>query len=228
MQIACIKTTSVVLFVILLSGTGLAQKRELSEQEFEKIKTDAEDRSYKSNRHIVMESRHFDKGSAARPTLEIGEVSEGTADGHWRSLRIEKNKDGTKENETIIIGKAEYVRSSGGSWALKVDEEGNRFTVSGKWGEANLKETDFKFAYLGKVEVDGQNCSLYESKQYRNYQLRPGRNLAYTIIERLWIGADGKFIKRQTQTVESDGHLSIDTVWTYEYPARLKIEAPIN
>lgn len=182
--------------------------------------------SYAVNHRVKMDSKHFDKGST-EPILVINETSEGTTDGSSRSLRVEKNKNGTKENETIRTGGVEYIRTGGQKWAKRgKDSNPNRFSV---WGDpSGRKEEKFDFAYLGKVQLFGLEVDMYESRKFRSYQLRPDWVHAYTIVNRLWIGADGKFIKQQSQTIEGDGHMSIDIVWTYEYPAKLKIEAPIK
>lgn len=220
-----------ILMVVLffsLALSGLAQKKELSEQEFEKIKTAAEKLTFESNRRTEMDSKHFDKGSATEVTLAISEVTESTPNGNRRSLRTEKDVKGAKERETIRVDGVEYLRTEGSKW-LKQEKEprgGNRFSA---WGEpAGKQQQKFDFAYLGKVPLSGSNLDLYESRKFRSYQLRPDWNHSYTIVERMWIGADGRFVKRQSQTIESDGHLSIDIVWTYTYPAKLSIEAPIK
>lgn len=215
-----------IILVLVTASSGLAQKNDLTEQEFEKIKTAAEKLTFESNRRIVMDSKHFDKGSATEVTLTISEVTESTPGGNWRSLRTEKGAKGTKERETIKVDGVEYFRTEGSKW-LKEEKEPNGANRFSAWGEpAGKQQQKFDFAYLGKVQLSGLTVDLYESRKFRSYQLRPDWNYSYTIVERMWIGADGKFVKGQSQTIESDGHLSIDIVWTYAYPAKLSIEAP--
>lgn len=219
---------STLLFLLLMFSTlGASQERELSEQEFEKVESDAQKLSTTSNRRTVMDSKHVDKASPAMVTLEIREVSERTVKGDWRSIRVEKGKNGTKETANMSVGGVDYVRTADGRWLKKekVKDQG-RFSVFGD--PAGRKEERFQYAYLGKVELAGIKLDLYESRKFRSYQLRPDWNHSYTTIERLWLSPDGKLAKRQSQTAESDGHISVDTVWAYEYPGTLIIEAPIK
>lgn len=174
-----------------------------------------------------MDSRHFDRKSGKEVTLTISEVNEGTPNGDRRSLRIEKNGSGTKERETRKVGGIEFVRADGSGWVRKDDvkRDPNRFTIYGDPAGKELKK--FEFAYLGKVPLSGQEVDLYESRKFRSYQLRPDWNHSYTIVERVWIDASGKPVKKQSQTIESNGLTSLDIVWTYTYPEKLTIEAPI-
>lgn len=222
-----IRIVASLLIMITLVFVVVAQKREITEKEFDSIESKAGKLSYTGTHRRRMVSFHYEKEAPSVPSREISEVSEESADGRTRSLRIDKGRDRTAETERIRIGAVEYIRTKDKPWA-RVDNKSENGRGFGTWGDVPLNQKEYKFFFVGKVELNGQDVELYESRKFRNYQLSPNQNHAYTMLDRIWVRDDGRYLKRHSQTIESDGRISFDMVLTYEYPAEIKIEAPIK
>ncbi len=222
--------------ITFLNSSVFTQKREITESEFEKITSQAKGLAYDGKWRVTMNSAHFEKDFKT-PVKEISEISEGENNTR-RYLRVEKNRDVKTERERIVIGDIEYTRASENPWTKLIRESssisgtggisarGDKAVVSGT--EPNLKEKTFKYFYIGEEVLDGQKNSIYESRKFRSYQLRPDWNYSYTIVEQFWISKDGQLFKQTSQTIDSKNRLTLDIIWRYEHPTDIKIEAPIK
>ena len=219
-------------FVFLLVTASVsavfAQTREITEEEFRRVDAQAGKLAYAGQYRSTMASRHFEKGLST-PSLEISELFERAGADKWRSLRIEKDSRGRRETESITIDRFVYSRSTGNPWVKKTVEESKQATGTfSVKGDVVKSQEKFTFSSLGQKSVNSEAFEVFESRKNRRYELGPNQYYEYTIIEQLWIDAKGRFAKRSSQNVDADGRLSIDTVWTYEYPAELQIKAPIK
>jgi hypothetical protein len=214
--------------VAAFSGVIHAQSREISEKEFNQINAAASKVSYERQYRSTMKSRHFEKGEGT-PSMEISALFERVGPDKWRSLRIEKDLRGTRETEIVTIDRFVYSRSAGTPWVKKTVEESSRGTgMFSAFGEVPALEAKSSFSSLGTELANDQHLKVFESRIYRKYELGSGRYLAYTSVDRLWIDAEGRFAKRTSQNFEADDRLTIETIWTYEYPAEVQIRAPIK
>jgi hypothetical protein len=217
--------------LFLLSFSIFAQNKGMTEQEFDQTLEKANKTTYDGVLRSSMYSEHYERDTGKKAVSVITEIFESDGNESSRSLRTQMGKIHNLERESIRIGSVEYIREHGSKWAkINKDESskgglsGSVFTVA---GEEKLKEQKFEYRHIGKVSLNGETVDLYESEKYRNYQFRPDWNHKYTIIDQYWINSAGRYVKRKNRTIEGDGFVTLEIVWTYEYPTEIKIEAPI-
>ena len=217
------------LIFLLLFGVVLAssQERILSEEEFNRVEAAARKATYAAPYRSRMTSGHFDKKGGPQPFMSITETSEQQSETRHKELSITTDREGTRKVETVVIDNATFERIEDGPWKKRQDDGGNPPRVGNKFSQIPLKKNEFIFRYMGKDLVNSIDADLYESRKFREYDYGSYQQ-AYTIVDRFWVQANGKLLKWDTETIESDGSLSFRMDVMYEYPAKIQIVAPIK
>ena len=143
-----------------------------------------------------------------------------------RSIIQWKTSKGIKQTETIEVGKRKFSRENDGPWSEEKDQDRDRYSMFGD--PVDAKET-LTYLYLGPEVVSGISTKLYERRTLREYKIKNGVFIS-DYIERLWIAADGRFIKRGSTsiTTQNGEKQTSHTVSEYDYDSRIKIDVPIR
>lgn len=151
----------------------------------------------------------WERSTESQPPDRERHVSMGVRDG-----KISKN-------ESLRIGTQTYVRRDEGEWT-RVPEP-NRYTIL---SEPNITFESYK--KLGTEKVFDTNTVKYE--QIRKFKRTGADNRLFyeTTTWRYWIDEKGRIVKEMSESEYSSPRRTTRTTTTYDYTAKIQIEAPIN
>jgi len=219
---------SLLIFLLLCGSiSAWSQERILSEEEFTQVAGAAQRMSSIAPYRITIRSEEFEKSRSNQAAMSVTEISESQSEDRHRTLRIATGAGLTRKIETIRIGSDSFERIDDEQWKRKEKDSGSG-GGRGIWGDpVPLKKKEFTFRYLGKDLVNSIEADFYESRKFREYESTSFPD-AYTIVDRFWVNSKGKLLKKETENIAADGSLRYRMNTHYEYPANIKIEAPIK
>jgi hypothetical protein len=195
-----------------------AQTREISEQEFNKVKDSAYQKTSQTSHRTILKSHHFHHISDKEPYFQRSVTTEHTANGYYKILEDKRGKE-VERTETIEINNRKYLRANNGKWEDVTESKTSRFGGTGI--EIKHEETAER-RYLGKQLVNGQTVDVYEQKITRKYEDRDDLSVNE---EKIWLDQKGRYLKTETKSRIGDKHIFQMTV-EYEYDPSIKITAP--
>jgi hypothetical protein len=212
------------LFLLLcqFSSQILAQTRGINEQEFNKVKDSAYQKTSAENYRKKLKSQHYHHISDKEPYFQRNVTTELAAKDYHEILE-DVRVDEVKRSETIEINNRKYLRENNGKWKDITKPEagglGGVFTVT---GEVVKNEETAEHRYLGKQMVNGQRVDVYEQKITRKYENIAGLSVNE---EKIWIDQKGRYLKTETKTRIGDKHI-FQMIVEYEYDPSIRITAP--
>jgi ribosome-associated protein YbcJ (S4-like RNA binding protein) len=198
-----------------------AQTREISEQEFKKVKDLAYQNTNAENYRKKLKSQHFHNISDQAPYFQRNVTTDHTTNGFYEILE-DKRGDKIERTETIEINNRKYLRKNNGQWKDITDPKANEFRGGIITGEIVVNKENAERKYLGKQMLNGQTVDLYEQKITRKYEDMEGLSVNE---EKIWIDQNGRYLKTETKSRIGDKHIFQMTV-EYEYDASIRISAP--
>lgn len=207
------------LLLCQFSSQIFAQILEISEQEFNKVKDSAYQKTSQENHRKILKSEHFHHISDKEPYFQRSVTTETTANGYYEILEDKRGEE-IKRTETIEINNRKYLRENSGKWKDITEPKTGSFGV--RTAKATKHEETAEFKYLGKQTVNGQIVDVYEQKITRKYEDIPGLSVNE---EKIWIDQKRRYLKTETKSRIGDEHIFQMTV-EYEYDPSIKITAP--
>lgn len=200
-----------------------AQKNEISESEFLRKESQAQEMISKSNRRLTKTLEYFEDRS--RP----GHVSERYTEevllpNKWRKIE-EKDYAGKKtRDERIWDGVALFVKLDDGEWKRYLGgASGGTRIESGKVTRI--------YRYLGKSDLSGKQVDTYQVQSVRvanKFTAADFIIVKYVRDSRYWFDTEGRLLKKVEETmIEGRPQMSRETT-TVEYDLTITIEAPIK
>jgi hypothetical protein len=201
------------------SSQILAQTREINEQEFNKVKDSAYQKTSAENYRKKLKSQHFHHISDKQPYFQRNVTTERAAKGYYEILEDIRGEE-VKRTEMIEINNRKYLRENNGKWKDITKPEAGGFGGGfASAGEIKNEKTP-EHRYLGKQTVNGQTVDAYEQKITRKYENIEGLSVNE---EKIWIDQKGRYLKTETKTRIGDRNIFQMTV---EYDPSIKITAP--
>lgn len=227
------------LILFAFAAIGVGQERVITEAEYQQVENKAKAYTEKSTYRRTLRAFRFSKESPSTPSLEVNSIDEASRDkqeNRSRKLFIVKETysmggnaripSTTFESERIEIGRDVYIRDDPEKW-LKNPEV--RYPV--KPSPASGLDSEpmaATYKYLGKRVLNENPVDVYESVLDHEYKVSRDDPRFEKQIETMWIDDAGRFLKVESRSIEADGFASSRTTEVYEYPAEIKIEAPIK
>lgn len=209
--------------IVMLCGSAVAQKNDISEAEYRKAEAKAEDLIKTSNYRMERKGEFFPvRGEPGR--LSESDIKEVILPNKWRTVEI-RNYDGkTTRSERLWDGNALYIRENDGKW--------EKFSGGGSGGgRIESGRVTTRYRYLGKVDLQGRPTDLYELESLRIANKASMNDVVvvrYVRKIRSWYAEDGRLIQKiEESTIEGREELSRETT-TFEYDPNINIEAPIK
>ena len=199
---------------------GLAQTREISEQEFKKVQDSAYQKTSAESYRTKLESQHFYHISDKEPYFQRSVTTERPANGYYEILEDKRGKE-VERTETIKINNRKFLRKNNGKWEDITKPKAGGFGGF-MTGEVIKNKETIERRYLGKETVNGQTVDVYEQKITRDYENIKGLSINE---EKIWIDQKGRYLKTETKSRIGDKHIFQMTV-EYEYDPKIKITAP--
>lgn len=211
------------LFVLLCQFTLQisAQTREISIEEFGKVKDSAYRKTNAENYRKNLKSRHFHHITDKAPYFQRNVTTEHTANGYYEILEDIRGEE-FERTETIEINNRKYSRKNAGDWKDITKPEAGGFGSGFSVGGEIKNEQTAERRYLGKETVNGQTVDVYEQKIKRKYENIEGLSVNE---EKIWTDQKGRYLKTETKTRIDDRNIFQMTV-EYKYIPGIKIIAP--
>ncbi len=210
--------------IILFSSAIIAQEKTISQNEYERVKSESVAASFSRPYRSISKSLEFRPESPSEPTIERNIVVERVDATTMRQISFVKENGRVVESERITIGKGVYVKVGTKGWEKNPTDE-ETLTVMG-----NVKvetEEDHSYRFLGERSIVDVVAKVYEHSTITTFTLPRGEKRIFTQMVRLWIGPDGKRLRNETRYSQDSARTRSETDTTYEYPVEIKIEAPI-
>lgn len=207
----------VVLFALTLSASS--QTNSLSQEEYLEVYIAALEKSGESAHRKRVKER-YDRAEGAR--REIEKVIETDSNGNSRSKRKETNGKSTVTYETISVGDKQYCRVDSGKWQEDTEPCAQHFNVSGY--EGVTKET-----YSREVTtLDSIQTTVIRAYITTDIIGEGTKKSSVHFSEnKVWISNDNRIVRREFRTGILPQNILSELQEVYEYPAGIKIEAPI-
>lgn len=207
------------LLIFFLGVTGIfGQGTVIEKKDFNDIiKKDEQHRSGKSFRSNYLSETFSDKSKAVDALYET--IYETIPPDRSRYISISKVGKEINKSETITIGPRRYNRLNDGDWSEKQDQG-----LSGSGGGAIITYGSYK--RLKKARLGKKSVTIYE-KVIKTSDYGYGDGMREEIhTTSYWITLDGIILK-VLEEIETVGTSKlVRNTRTYEYDAKIRIEAP--
>jgi hypothetical protein len=224
-----VKSVSLLLFFIcLFCLNSLAQRKEITKEEFNRARLAAYGILYKNSNRENYEQSMF-SGDETMPHTIVKTVTEYVPPDRRRSFGEATHFDFPRTNpiiESIRIGKTEYRKQKDGSWAI------HETAPPQKTNAVARKPKEEKYFLTENFMLDGKSVNLYESfQEFTDEKKNSSTGEIYQertqARGKYWISKDGVVIKTESESlIEGEGKRIYRNVRTYEFDPNIKIEAP--
>lgn len=139
------------LFFCCFSLQTLAQTREISEQEFRKVKDLTYQKTSEENHRKKLKSQHFHHISDKEPYFQRNVTTEHAANAFYEILEDKKGEK-IERTETIEINNRKYLRKNIGGWKDVTEPREGGFSGGLITGEIIKNNENAEHRYLGKLD----------------------------------------------------------------------------
>ncbi|MBC7795953.1 MAG: hypothetical protein H7Z37_03660 [Pyrinomonadaceae bacterium] len=199
-------------FGILLVTSSLYAQRQISVEEYNKAQSNLASESPKLSKRVQINSEQFVKGKLVRATFTTFETI--PPNKYHSTIRTEINGKITYD-EWITIGESYYSRKNNGRWTTR-----GFFTDVAVEPENPLDKRTFT---VEDVNYNGETARYYEQTIYYADDYN-NRSRYYKIGT--WINTNQFLLKQEVKEGSSEQEISKHTISTYDYNAKIKINAP--
>lgn len=216
------KTMYKILFPVLLLALALSvssQTNSLSQEEYLEIYIVALEKSGDSAYRKRVKEWYDRAGDVRR---EIEKIIETDSNGNSRSKRKETKGTSTVTYETISVGDKQYCCVDSEQWQEDMEPCAQHFNVSGY--EGATKETYSREA----TTLDSIQTTVIRA--YITTEIigeGAKKSLVHFSENKVWISNDKRIVRREFRTGILPQNILSELQEVYEYPAGIKIEAPV-
>lgn len=212
---------AVVIALVGLPVAGFSQSKEIDWKLLNEVRSSG----YAKMRTVPYRSKYsieeFDgkRGTRIHTSLSI---SEHLPTGEYHVVETEDDKP---KIERIYVDKRRFIRSGDARW---IEEPGGGMGSGGGIGSGSGDRPQIiaKYEYRGSQTVNGSECDLYVESRALIYRLPDGQQET-SYLSKYWLDKNGFLIKVEIEKRENPSKEYRHSIWEFEYPANIKIEAPL-
>jgi hypothetical protein len=200
----------------------LAQERIIEKKEFD----DTYSNAYKKLEKRIFRSTYnseWVRGKERRLTNRYSSVRESVPPDREHTTSISSDGETTHKFESIRIGDKFWERVNDGVW--KFGSSAGSGTGSGSGLSAREIERKIEYKKISNIDADGIGVDHYQFRQRIRWETSSGVYDDVTSTD-YWIRKDGLPVRYEHENDDAVQDTFYKTSTTWEYPERIRIEAP--